>query len=59
MALAAMPVTRAKAAIADDLARALSTRRGVERWERYEVPATMCPRISEEFLAEEKRNRGE
>jgi hypothetical protein len=33
--------------------------RGVENWERYEVPATMCPRISEEFLAEEKRNMGE
>lgn len=33
--------------------------RGVENWERYEVPATMCPRISEEFLAEEKRNIGE
>ncbi len=33
--------------------------RGIEKWERYEVPATMCPRISEEFLAEEKRNMGE
>jgi len=33
--------------------------RGQEAWERYEVPATMCPRISEEFLAEEKRNIGE
>lgn len=28
-------------------------------WERYEVPATMCPRISAEFLEEEKRNIGE
>jgi len=25
-----------------------------ETWERYEVPATQCPRISPEFLAEEK-----
>jgi len=32
--------------------------RGVEPWERYEVPATLCPRISPEFLAEEKRNMG-
>jgi hypothetical protein len=24
-------------------------------WERFEVPATQCPRISPEFLAEEKR----
>jgi hypothetical protein len=24
-------------------------------WERYEVPATQCPRISEAFLAEERR----
>jgi hypothetical protein len=24
-------------------------------WERYEVPASQCPRISEEFLAEERR----
>ena len=24
-------------------------------WERYEVPATQCPRISEEFLEEERR----
>jgi hypothetical protein len=27
---------------------------GGEEWERYEVPASMCPRISEEFLAEER-----
>jgi hypothetical protein len=26
-----------------------------EGWERFEVPATMCPRISPEFLAEERR----
>ncbi len=32
---------------------------GQEPWERYEVPATMCPRISQEFLAEEKRTIGE
>jgi len=28
---------------------------GAEGWERYEVPAGECPRISEEFLAEEQR----
>jgi len=33
--------------------------RGVEPWERYEVAAPLCPRISEEFLAEERRNMGE
>jgi len=33
--------------------------RGVEPWELYEVPAPLCPRISEEFLAEERRNMGE
>jgi len=33
--------------------------RGQEPWERYEVPATMCPPISQEFLEEEKRNVGE
>lgn len=32
--------------------------RGGENWERFEVSATMCPRISEEFLAEERRNMG-
>ena len=26
-----------------------------ERWERYEVPASECPRISPEFLEEERR----
>ena len=30
-----------------------------EPWERYEVPGTMCPRISPEFLAEEKRTLGD
>jgi hypothetical protein len=25
-------------------------------WERYEVPATQCPRISEAFLEEERRS---
>ena len=30
-----------------------------ERWERYEVPATQVPRISPEFLAEERRTLGE
>jgi len=29
-----------------------------EAWERYEVPATECPRIPPEFLAEEKRVLG-
>ncbi len=28
-------------------------------WDRYEVPATHCPRISAEFLAEERQNMGE
>ena len=28
-------------------------------WERYEVPATACPRISPAFLAEERANLGE
>ena len=32
--------------------------RSAESWERYEVPATDCPRISPEFLEEEKRNMG-
>jgi hypothetical protein len=30
-----------------------------EQWERFEVPATQCPRISKEFLAEERRTMGE
>jgi len=28
---------------------------GAEAWDRYEVPASGCPRISEEFLEEERR----
>jgi hypothetical protein len=28
---------------------------GANAWERYEVPASQCPRISEEFLASERR----
>lgn len=31
---------------------------GGETWERYRVPATECPRISAEFLAEELRELG-
>jgi hypothetical protein len=33
--------------------------RSEERWERYEVPAAGCPRISQEFLEEEQRSMGE
>jgi hypothetical protein len=33
--------------------------RSPEAWERYEVPAARCPRISPEFLAEERRTIGE
>ena len=33
--------------------------RSTEPWERYEVPATACPRISADFLAEEARTLGE
>jgi len=29
---------------------------GAGGWERYEVPASQCPRISEEFLEEERAN---
>jgi hypothetical protein len=29
-----------------------------EYWERYEVPATQCPHISPEFLAQERRRMG-
>ena len=29
---------------------------GAEEWDRYEVPATGCPRISAAFLAEERRS---
>lgn len=30
-----------------------------EAWERYRIPASECPRIKPEFLAEERRNLGE
>lgn len=30
-----------------------------EQWERFKVPADDCPRISPEFLAEERRSMGE
>ena len=30
-----------------------------ESWERYKVPASDCPRISEEFLDEERRSMGD
>ena len=33
--------------------------RSREAWERYEVPAEECPRISAEFLEEERRTIGE
>jgi len=33
--------------------------RSSEPWERYEVPATDCPRISAEFLEEEQRAMGD
>src|ERR687886_1307233 len=33
--------------------------RGEEPWQRFEVPPTSCPRISAEFLEEERRNMGE
>lgn len=33
--------------------------RSSEPWERFLVPATECPRISPEFLEEERRNLGE
>jgi hypothetical protein len=33
--------------------------RSEEPWERYEVPAEECPRISPEFLEEERRTLGE
>ncbi|NJL27144.1 MAG: hypothetical protein HC897_04275 [Thermoanaerobaculia bacterium] len=33
--------------------------RSEELWERYEVPATDCPRIAKEFLEEERRTLGE
>lgn len=33
--------------------------RAADAWERYEVPATDCPRIPAEFLEEERRNVGQ
>jgi hypothetical protein len=33
--------------------------RADEPWERYEVPATSCPRIPASFLEEERRNMGD
>ena len=33
--------------------------RGAEPWERYAIPASQCPRITPEFLAEERRAMGE
>ena len=33
--------------------------RSTEPWERYEIPATMCPRIPASFLEEERRTIGE
>jgi len=33
--------------------------RSTARWERHIVPATSCPRLSAEFLAEERRELGE
>jgi len=31
---------------------------GGDAWERYEIPASLCPRISADFLAEERRALG-
>ncbi|MDQ3653975.1 MAG: hypothetical protein M3457_02700 [Chloroflexota bacterium] len=33
--------------------------RSQDDWYRVEIPASMCPRISPEFLAEERRNMGD
>lgn len=33
--------------------------RGKEPWDRFEVPAAQCPRISKEFLEDERRVMGE
>lgn len=33
--------------------------RGQEPWQRYEIPATQCPRIPAAFLEEQKRKMGE
>lgn len=32
---------------------------GGDEWERYEIPASMCPRISEDFLEQERRQMPE
>jgi len=32
---------------------------GTDEWERWQIPADMCPRIAPEFLEEERRNLGE
>jgi len=31
---------------------------GGEDWHRFQIPATICPRISPTFLAEEERTQG-
>lgn len=31
---------------------------GIDEWRRWEIPATACPRITPEFLEEERRNMG-
>ena len=36
-----------------------AAKRGEEDWERYEVPATDCPRIPAAFLAEQRRSKGD
>ena len=33
--------------------------RSPDPWERYEIPATLCPRITAEFLEEERRAMGD
>ena len=35
------------------------TNGGGDQWERYEIPASQCPRISEEFLEDERRQMPE
>jgi hypothetical protein len=32
---------------------------GGQAWERVELPATQCPRITAEFLAEERKSLGD
>ena len=36
-----------------------SWQNGGDSWDRISVPATQCPRISKEFLEEERRSMGE